>query len=217
MGKQLNETITPSSTILQFHAYTESVNATINREINKILAKYGREEQSDLIISAVKELIYNATKANLKRAFFHEEGLRLDEMGDYAKGLVKFKALLGSSEIHRYFDLFRKLDLWSRLSIEHSRLGMRIEVSNHSAIAPIEEKRVRMKLAIAMSRSDIMEFYRQASDQSEGAGLGIALVVNLMRSIDVNPALFRVWSAGNVTTARIEIPFSDEYTLLRSI
>ncbi len=210
-----NVSSTESSFTLQYYILTQEINELIVEKILEVMKRYNHLDYSDVIISSIKELIYNASKANLKRAFFKDKGLDIHDMGSYARGLPEFKELIGTRDMAKYFEKFPPLDLWSRFSIEHSSLGVRLEVGNHTAIIPIEEKRIRMKLALAMSREDIMEFYNQVKDQSEGAGLGIALVINLLRSINVDPCYFRIGTLGNVTNARIEVPFTTEYKFLR--
>lgn len=210
-----NMSSTDSFFTLQYYVLTSEINDLIVNKIQDLMKRYGKIEYSDVIISSIKELIYNASKANLKRAFFKDKGLDIHDMGSYARGLPEFKELIGTRDMAGYFERFAPMDLWSRFSVEHSPLGIRLEVSNHTSIIPIEEKRIRMKLALAMSREDILDFYNQVRDQSEGAGLGIALVINLLRSIGVDPGYFRIGTTGSVTNARIEVPFSPEYQFLR--
>ncbi len=206
---------TASTFTLQFFILTPEINELIMNKTIEILERYNKIDYHEVIISALKELIYNASKANLKRVYFRDRGWDLHNMGHYAMGLPRFKEMIGTREMQEYFQRFPQQDLWTRFAIEHSSLGLRMEVSNHSAIIPIEEKRIRMKLALAMSREDILGFYYKLKDTSEGAGLGIALVINLLRSIGIDPSLFRIGSEENVTTARIEVPFTEEYIRFR--
>jgi hypothetical protein len=68
----------------------------------------------------------------------------------------------------------------------------------------------------SMSYNDIAEFYMDNMDNTEGAGLGIALIMIMMKSEGLDPALFRIGTLEDRTIARVEIPFNAEYVSKRS-
>ncbi|MFN3660708.1 MAG: histidine kinase, partial [Brevinematales bacterium] len=73
----------------------------------------------------------------------------------------------------------------------------------------------RMKLKLAMEYTDLAQYYAEQMDTTEGAGLGIALVVLLLRGMNLDPSLFRIGSKHGVTIARIEVPLVDGYVSSR--
>ena len=53
-------------------------------------------------------------------------------------------------------------------------------------------------------------------DNTEGAGLGIALIMILLKNENVDPNLFRIITGKEQPIARVEIPFSENYITIRS-
>jgi len=53
-------------------------------------------------------------------------------------------------------------------------------------------------------------------DNTEGAGLGIALIMILLKNEGIDPNLFRIITHPDRTIARVEIPFSENYVSIRS-
>jgi hypothetical protein len=66
-----------------------------------------------------------------------------------------------------------------------------------------------------MGYNDIAEFYMDNMDNTEGAGLGIALIIILLKNDSIDPNLFRIITKADKTVARIEIPFTPDYVTLR--
>ena len=53
-----------------FYENDDMINRLIRFSLEEVLKKYGKLELVDAVYGCVKELVINATKANLKRAFF---------------------------------------------------------------------------------------------------------------------------------------------------
>lgn len=198
-----------------FYENDETTNQLIRYSVEESLKKYNKSELSHAVYGCTKELVINATKANLKRAFFQKNSFDINNMGQYVMGLTKFKALLESRDVYKYNAELRNADLWVMYTLFHNSEGLRIEVVNNTDIIELEETRIRMKLKKAMHYTDIALFYQSETDHSEGAGMGIALLVILMQSVGLDPSLFRIGSKNGMTVTRIEVPFHSAYKSVR--
>ncbi|NPV39172.1 hypothetical protein BREVNS_0031 [Brevinematales bacterium NS] len=196
---------------VRFYYNNEEVNENIREFISQIFLETGKEEYIDPIYSCVKELVVNATKANLKRVFFLKNHLDINNMGEYVNGLILFKEMLDKLQYAEYEKMLKEHDLWVEFRANWHKEAIVFEVINNSEIIPIEEYRVRMKLKLAMEYTDLAQYYAEQMDTTEGAGLGIALVILLLRGMGLDPSLFRIGSKHGVTIARIEVPLVEGY------
>lgn len=183
--------------------------------MNLVLGRYARLDLLDLSYTIVKELAINGIKANQKRIFFEEQGLDIHKDEDYEKGMLSFRGTVTERSQDIYGEKARIKGIYVKIYLTHNADGMCIEVENNTPITPTEERRMREKMKKSMSYNDIAEFYMDNMDNTEGAGLGLALIVILLKGAGLDPALFRILTKSDRTVARVEIPFSDQYVAKR--
>lgn len=198
------------------YSMSDDVEKKLDSIIDSILIKYGKEDLKSMIYTCVKELAINGTKANLKRLFFEEKGLNILEEKDYEKGVQLYKSVMDEKNAMQYGLVAKDHGLFVRISFYHDEDGLRIEVMNNTLMTMQEERRLREKLAKTMTYNDLIEFYMENADNTEGAGMGMALIITLIKSSGIDPNLFRIITSGAETIARIEIPFKENYVSFRS-
>jgi len=183
--------------------------------ITEILKKHDQDKFTDMVYTILKELAINAVKANQKRIFFEDNHLDISIEADYQEGIVKFKASFSDSMSDEYGKKCMEKGVYCQLNFYHNPTGMYIEVVNNTPVIRTEELRMREKMKKAMGYNDIAEFYMDNMDNTEGAGLGIALIIILLKNDSIDPNLFRIITKADKTVARIEIPFTKDYVTLR--
>lgn len=203
---------------MEFYVLKEEVEREIEENLKEIFKNYGRENLAGVIFTCIKELVINASKANLKRILFEEHKMNIDNDEEYIAGMLRFREELTTSSLLKYEDRLAAEGLWVKINFEYNSTGVVIEVINNAHITKIEEKRLREKLKKAMQYTDIAQFYLEQGDEIEGAGMGIALVIMLLKGIGVDPSLFRLGNTkSGQTLIRIEIPFSDDFVSKRNL
>lgn len=181
--------------------------------IEVILKKYGRMDLMELIYTSVKEMVINATKANLKRILFSESNFNATNPEEYEKAMQSFKGELVEDSLLAYEEKFKEKKYPVDISFIHSPDRLLIKVKNHFVMYPQEEERVRNKAAKAMEYEDLIQFYMEQSDNTEGAGMGITLITILLRQAGLDPHCFVIFSNKyNETVARVELPLNENYT-----
>jgi hypothetical protein len=206
------------SFMMKFYIADKDVEKEVGNILRIIFEKFNRSDYVGVLVTCLMELIINAAKANLKRIIFEMNNLNIDDENQYLTGMLKFKNLLVESSFFKYFNELKAHDYWIKVCFEYDETGVKIEVINNTHITHIEEMRIREKLKKAMRYQSLAQFYFEQGDELEGAGMGIALVIMLLRGMRIPPELFRV---GNIndgeTMIRIEIPLCDNYISVRQM
>ncbi|RHX84972.1 histidine kinase [Leptospira stimsonii] len=217
LDQKLSELIQTRSRItVQSSRMNSKLEKYVLRIITEILAKVGQSRYVEMLYTITKEMSINGVKANQKRVFFEDEGLDIRNPEEYEKGVAAFKAKFSERMADEYGKRCLARGISVKLNITYTLDGIVVEVTNNTPVIAEEQERMREKMRKAMGYNDIAEFYMDNMDNTEGAGLGIALIMILLKSENIDPHLFRIMTHEHETVARVEIPFSENYISIRS-
>lgn len=201
---------------MKFYVIDDDIEHRVEAALNMIMAKFDRIETAGVLYTCVKELMINATKANLKRILFEKNTLDIDNEDEYIEGMLEFRNALNDESYLSYLKELKAKDYWVSIRFEYCKDGIHLNVINNAHISPIENQRLREKLKRAMGYDNIAEFYLDQGDEIEGAGMGIALIVMLLKGMEIDPALFRIGNTNdNKTFARLEVPLTENFVSYR--
>ena len=190
----------------------------LNEISGAILDKFGRSDLKDIVYTSAKELIINATKANLKRVIFKEMNLDPDIKEDYEKGMKVFKENLMEEKIKKYKKAFKDLNFSVVATFYFQEKVLNIKVKNNFTLYPLEEERIRAKFQKAGSFSSLLDFFVEHGDETEGAGLGLTMVGILLDESGIDRHSFTLFSNKyNETAAKLEIPLQEDYVSRRIV
>ncbi len=195
--------------------FTNTIKDRVLEKLRDILAKYKRLDLLDATYTVVKELVINATKAIMKRIVFAENKLDIDNVADWEKGNILFKERLLEKYIKDYIEKGKSLNFKVKVRYVHSKNGIRVEVINNTPIPKLDEERLRKNLANSMRYDSIADFYLDCGDNVEGAGLGLPMIIILLKNQGIDPQFLRIGNNSDETIARIEIPFNKNYLPFR--
>jgi len=164
-----------------------------------------REDIVDCITYCLKELTTNAKKANTKRIYFTEKKLNLFKQSDYEEGMRNFKEDTLNDQAH-YLRLQKEARLYVKVTLYASDSMIEIKVQNNSQMTRTEFKRMFDKVARAKQFTSLNDAMAQILDSSEGAGLGIVIMMLMLKKIGLGQDAFEFTSENGVTESRIEIP-----------
>ncbi|HZK20617.1 MAG TPA: HDOD domain-containing protein, partial [Treponemataceae bacterium] len=85
---------------------------------------------------------------------------------------------------------------------------IRIETRNNAALTRFEFKRIHDKIARAHQYKNINDAFSQVLDETEGAGLGIVIMILMLEKINVSDENFIVLSENGETIVRILLPLN---------
>ncbi len=175
--------------------------------LETFLKYIGKEKIFDNLAYCLRELINNAKKANTKRVFFMEENLDINNIEDYEKGMKRFKEVT-IPNIEHYLELQEKNNLFVQLYFQIKDPFLNIIISNNSPILEQEKAKIISKITHAKTFNSVEEAFQNVLDDSEGAGLGIVILILILRKIGVYDKNFAIVTENDMTHVRLAIPLS---------
>jgi len=180
--------------------------------LEEILAIYLKELGQDALVDrlayCLKELAVNAKKANTKRVYFEEKGLILDSRDDYTEGMKHFKTDT-MDRIDHYLELQKQKGLYIKISFHTFSSNFRIAIRNNVEITRKEQMRIYDRIARSRAFDSMEEAFSEVLDDSEGAGLGIVILILMLKKMGLDEDAFEIEGDQGETTATLTIPVSE--------
>jgi putative nucleotidyltransferase with HDIG domain len=174
----------------------------------------GHENLRDYIEYCIQELAVNAKKANTKRVYFMEKGLDLNDPDQYKEGMAAFKKDMLNSMPH-YLKLQKDNGLYIKIQILYRKDAIQIEIRNNVVISRMELIRIHDKLARSRQFNSLEDAFSQVLDNSEGAGLGLVVLILMLKKMGLTEDCFNITGTDLETIARLVVPL--EQTVLTNI
>jgi len=182
-----------------------AIEVYIERVLTIFLRYLEQEKLKQYIIYCIQELTVNAKKANTKRVYFMERGLDLGDPDDYKEGMAAFKDQTLNNIAH-YLQLQKEMGLYVRLILQMKCNIISIEVRNNVALTKTELIRIHDRLVRAREFINLEEAMNQVLDDSEGAGLGLVILVLMLKKMGLDEDCFDILVNDKETIARLIIP-----------
>ncbi|MCL2832448.1 MAG: HDOD domain-containing protein [Treponema sp.] len=180
--------------------------------IEQILVSFLRmvdqEKLKDYIVYCVQELTGNAKKANTKRIYFLERGLDLNNPDDYKLGMSSFKENTLNNIAH-YLQIQKEKGLYIKLVLQIKNNIINIEVRNNVVPTKTELIRIHDKLARSRQYANLEDAMAHVLDDSEGAGLGLVIMVLMLKKMGLDEDCFDIIGTNKETVAKIIIPLDQ--------
>jgi hypothetical protein len=173
-----------------------------------LLAELGNVEIKDQLAYCLRELAVNAKKANTKRAYFHEKNLDLNNPADYALGMKTFKEDT-LENIQHYLQMQKEQGLYIKVVFQARERNFAISVRNNVEMTKTEQIRIFDRIARSRAFSSMEEAFATVLDTSEGAGLGIVILILMLKKIGLDEDAFHIEVENGETVATLAIPFSE--------
>jgi len=186
---------------------TKEQHGVLDRIIDIYLSELGLEGIQESLSYCTKELITNALKANAKRIYFKNKNLSITDPDDYSKGMRRFLHYLTQTAGKEEEQLAEGGS--AILLTFHSSGGIfTVRVRNDGEMTQEEYERVSERIIRARGFSSFYEALNSVRDVTEGAGLGIVILIQFLKRIGLGEESFRIESEHGTTTACLQIPVS---------
>lgn len=181
----------------------------MNDVLTAFLTELNQQQMIQYLNYCLNELITNAKKANTKRVYFRDKDLDITNENDYNLGMKTFKEDM-LNNINYYLQLQKKDGLYVKLLLQMRNNKIKIEVRNNSTLTVFEYKRIHDKLARAQQYTSVEEALTQILDDTEGAGLGLVIMILMLEKIGLTEENFQTLCENGETITRIILPLSEE-------
>jgi putative nucleotidyltransferase with HDIG domain len=194
-------TITTYTLPKEIEVYIEQVIDAFLKHTNQLKLK-------DYVVYCVQELVGNAKKANTKRVYFTERGLDINNPDEYKIGMENFKEET-IAQIAHYLQLQKERGLYIKVIMQIKRNTISIEIRNNVTATKAEQLRIQDKLARSRQYGSLEDALSQILDDSEGAGLGLVILVLMLKKIGLDDECFTFKTTDKFTIASISIPLDQ--------
>lgn len=177
--------------------------------LSAFLKELNQEHMIEYLVYCLNELTTNAKKANTKRIYFKEKNLDITNLKDYEEGMKTFKTDT-LENIKHYLELQKKEGYYIKVLFQSKIDKIKIEVRNNTELTFFEYKRIHDKIARAQKYSSIDEAFSQILDETEGAGLGLIIMILMLHKLELTDDNFQIFSENGETIARIILPINGE-------
>ena len=191
--------------VLTTYTFPHSMEVYMEQVLTIFLEIIQQKSIADHVVYFVKELMENAKKANTKRIYFNEKQLDINKSEDYQLGMKTFKNDIFENRKY-YLALQEKEGLFIKLKLWKEEGTIKIEVSNNCRLTVYEETRMKDKLEMGRQYGSLEDALIEAADDTEGGGLGLIILVLMIKKMGVTQERIWVEKGEGETKIGVEIP-----------
>lgn len=180
----------------------------IQEALDTFLQELNQQHMSRYLNYCLKELINNAKKANTKRIYFADKKLDINDQKDYQAGMKDFK-IITMNNIRYYLQKQKSAGLYIKVIMQHKNGKIKLEVRNNCELTFFEYKRIHDKLSRAQQYTNVEQALNQILDNTEGAGLGLVIMILMLQKIGLTEENFQVFTEKGDTVTRMILPVTD--------
>lgn len=157
--------------------------------IELMLARDGLTEITPEIVTCYKEIAINASKASYKgiyeKVFEEETGMSPND--NYHYFLERFRQEIENNGDSKFIKMAQKKDVFFDLLFKVGDHNLSFWATNYTPIHAVEKKQMLQKFQLSRDNHDMMESLDEENEFAEGAGLGIRIVLNILKKYGNSP------------------------------
>ncbi|MFN3604536.1 MAG: HDOD domain-containing protein [Leptonema sp. (in: bacteria)] len=169
--------------------------------LHRLLSEFDLSFLTETIYVIVIEQISNFLKAIVKRIYFLENNLDINNYKDYTTNILKFKEkVLENWNVYDYEFEKYNFSFVFEVSIENEHIQFKFR--NNIKANIFERDRIENRISADLNQ---MNFYQEL-DSTEGGGLGILMTISLLENYGISRKNFCIVFNQDSTVATISIP-----------
>jgi len=191
--------------VIKSHCLPPRTEQDLEEILGVFLEELGQTALHDRLSYCLRELTGNAKKANTKRVYFRHRGLDLNNPADYEAGMKTFKTDT-LDDIGTFLTLQEEQDLSIKVGFLIRDQVLFLTVRNNTPILDAELDRARARAERSWGFESMDDAFTDLLDDAEGAGLGIGILVMMLRKMGLDRRSYRLERLGNETLATLILP-----------
>jgi putative nucleotidyltransferase with HDIG domain len=178
----------------------------INTLILKILSSQGNIFLLETLITIIREIIFNAFKANLKRIYFDKSGIDINDSAQYDQAMKNFKEdyLYNLEGIES--EVATNQNYYIQITFELKNGLLNISVFNNVRLVKEEFERIISRIHQSKISNNLADAYNDVYDPTEGAGLGLVLMVFLLKNSGIGADNLSIDHNSKGITVSVKVP-----------
>ncbi|MBN2617937.1 MAG: hypothetical protein JXR64_06455 [Spirochaetales bacterium] len=190
---------------LTIYKYLAEERHYIDEIVNLYLKQTELEHLAHQLTYCIHELAGNACRANTKRTYFETKKLDIFNNDEYNVGMESFKNEV-FSEKDIYHCKAKEHGLYIKFQIKKTDDSIDLSILNNVTLTREEESRIKEKFEKIKGYNNVAEAFHILEDSSEGAGLGIAMMILMLKEMGLDPDRLKIFSDTNETHAVLKLP-----------
>lgn len=196
------------------YAITDTVENEVRSVLSSILDSHDCVDLLAPIYTSIKELIINAIKANYKNIYFegYNPKVKSDQLINYETALRLFQLEITRENAVTLEEFARKSDIKTEIEFWTIEKVLHVLVTNPVKMTDTELANVKRKLVDAEHCKDLADYFLSNMDDPhrEGAGLGLILIMMMLKSLRAPKDSLVISSDTNKTIAYLKIPLIND-------
>lgn len=192
---------------LTIYKYLAEERKYIDDIVKMYLEQTHLEHLANQLIYCIHELAGNACRANTKRTYFQKKNLNINDKENYTAGMESFREE-AFSNIDHFHESKREDGLYIKFQIKKNEDSIDLCILNNVELTREEEQRIQQKFEAVRGYNNVAEAFTILDDSSEGAGLGIAMMVMMLKEMGLNTEALKIFRASNETHAVLKLPLN---------
>jgi hypothetical protein len=196
------------------YAITDTVENEVRSVLRSILDMHDCSDLLAPIYTSIKELIINAIKANYKNIYFegYNPKVKNDDTIDYEMALRLFQLEITRENATTLEDFARKSDIKTEIEVWTIEKVLHVLVTNPVKMTDMEIANIQRKLVDAENCRDLADYFLSNMDDPyrEGAGLGLILIMMMLKSLRAPKDSLVISSDSRKTSAYLKIPLIND-------
>ena len=192
---------------LTIYKYLADERQYVDDIVKMYLKQTDLEHLTNQLTYCIHELAGNACRANTKRGYFKHKNLDITNDESYQIGMETFREE-AFDNLEKFHTILKEHGLYIKFQIKKNMDSIDLSILNNVELTPQEELKIQEKFEAVKDFDNVADAFTVLEDTSEGAGLGIAMMVIMLKEMGLTPDSLKIFRESEETHAVLKLPLN---------